>query len=379
MAADLVFRQATREQAKARIALCGMSGSGKTWTALAIASGLGDRVALIDTEHGSAAKYAHKFTFDALNLDSFDPRTYVKAIEAAAAAGYDVLVIDSLSHAWTGKDGAMEQVDRAQAQVGGNSWAAWSKVTPLHRQLIETMLSCPCHIIATMRTKVAWEVGEGRGGKTAPKKIGTAPVQREGMDYEFDVVATLDEEHNLDVTKTRYEEFDGKRFELPGPEVGRQLRAILSNGTAPPAPVAAPPVQAAAPAPAAQPVPEPVPAQPQPVPAAPAPSPTAPAPAPAADSGHALAWAALLEQAQDLGKAPGLVEKTVVVNIDKEATSFAELTSTNDREKALDHLTNHLHNWQDSNANGNGQPPAPQPAAAPAASAASAAAEELAF
>lgn len=232
------FKPATREQAKARIALQGPSGSGKTYTALAIATGLageGGRIAVIDSEHGSASKYAHLFTFDTLclsDLGEYDPRLYMQAIEAAEGAGYDVVVIDSLSHAWDGTGGVLEQVDKAAARNKGNTWAAWAEGTPLHRRLIEAITGCTCHVVATMRVKTAWETIQN-GGKATPQKIGLAPVQRDGMDYEFDVVAEIDLQHRMLVTKTRYAEFDGKQFDLPGIAVGETIRQTLSQGAAP--------------------------------------------------------------------------------------------------------------------------------------------------
>jgi hypothetical protein len=83
----------------------GISGGGKTYSALSIASHLGKSIAHIDTEHGSASKYADLFTFDTCELTSFHPQNYIDAINAASGS-YDVLIIDSLSHAWMGKDGA---------------------------------------------------------------------------------------------------------------------------------------------------------------------------------------------------------------------------------------------------------------------------------
>jgi len=259
--ARIEFKRATREQAKARIALQGPSGSGKTFTALAIATGLageGGRIAVIDSEHGSASKYANLFEFDTLclsDLGEYDPRLYVQAIEAAEQAGYDVVVIDSLSHAWDGAGGVLEQVDKAAARNRGNTWAAWSEGTPLHRRLIEAITGCSAHVVATMRVKTAWETVQN-GGKSTPQKIGLAPVQRDGMDYEFDVVAELDLQHRMLVTKTRYSELDNKQFDLPGVRVGETIRETLTQGV-PPAPRMAPPDPAAptaAPAPAPKPI-----------------------------------------------------------------------------------------------------------------------------
>src|SRR5262245_61668408 len=140
MMAGLQFTKATQQQGRLRLALIGPSGAGKTYSALNIAQHLGGHVAVIDTEHGSASKYATLFDFDVLELDSFAPSHYVEAIQAADAAGYDVLVIDSLSHAWMGKDGALEQVDRiAKRSQTGNTFGAWRDVTPQHNAMIEAM------------------------------------------------------------------------------------------------------------------------------------------------------------------------------------------------------------------------------------------------
>src|SRR3990172_8628166 len=108
----LQFAPATKEKSKARIALIGPSGSGKTYTALSLAAGLGSAIGLIDTENGSASKYADDFKFSTLSLTEFSPATYVEAIKAAEQAGFDVLIIDSLSHAWMGRGGALEMVER---------------------------------------------------------------------------------------------------------------------------------------------------------------------------------------------------------------------------------------------------------------------------
>src|SRR5262245_28312049 len=155
------FKQATKKQAKLRMAIIGPSGSGKTYSALAVGQHLGKKIAVIDTESGSASKYVGKFQFDVLELESHEPTTYIEAIEAAEAAGYDVLIIDSLSHAWMGRGGALEQVDRiAKRTQSGNSFTAWRDVTPQHNALVEAMLRCKCHLIATMRAKTEYVMEE---------------------------------------------------------------------------------------------------------------------------------------------------------------------------------------------------------------------------
>lgn len=229
----LSFTKATKKQARLRLALIGPSGSGKTFTALTLAQGLGERVAVIDTERGSASKYADLFTFDVLELHSFSPLTYADAIVAAVAAGYPVIVVDSLSHAWMGKEGALEQVDRAaKRSQSSNNFAAWREVTPMHNQLVDTILQADAHIIATMRTKTEYVVEANERGKMVPRKIGMAPVQRDGLEYEFDIVGDMDLENNLIVSKTRMVALAGAVIPKPGAPLAEKIRGWLTDGTA---------------------------------------------------------------------------------------------------------------------------------------------------
>lgn len=228
------FNKASKKAARARVALIGPAGSGKTYTALAIGTRLGERVALIDSERGSASKYSSgkPFDFDTCALESFSPLTYVEAIELADAERYDVVIIDSLSHAWMGKDGALEQVDRAAKRSNsGNSFAAWRDVTPQHNQLVDAMLGCRAHVIVTMRTKTEYVIQENDRGKKEPKKIGLAPVQRDGLEYEFDVVGDLDLDNNLVIGKTRCSALKGALFHQAGEDVANILSGWLSDGS----------------------------------------------------------------------------------------------------------------------------------------------------
>jgi energy-coupling factor transporter ATP-binding protein EcfA2 len=252
---NYTFRPAQKVQAKARVGLVGPSGSGKTWTALVLAHVLGERIAVIDTEHGSAAKYAgeeyapgKQFTYDHLALETFAPKVYIEALHAAEAAGYEVIIVDGLSHAWAGKGGALEMVDRMAARYQGNTFVAWREVTPHHNALVDALLASPAHLIATMRVKTAYEIApDPKTGKVVPRKIGLAPVQRDGMEYEFDVVGELDMDNRLVIAKTRCRQLAGGIFEKPGEELGRIIRDWLMDGA--PAPQQA--QSAVAPAPAA--------------------------------------------------------------------------------------------------------------------------------
>lgn len=225
------FVKATKQKSSLRMALIGPSGSGKTFSALKIATAMGGRIAVVDTERGSASKYSDIFDFDVLEPAIFSPATYCAAIEEAGNAGYDTLIIDSLSHAWMGKGGALEMVDNAAKRTQGNSFAAWRDVTPEHNRLVDTILSCPCHLIATMRSKTEYSVDKDeKTGKTHVRKIGLAPIQRDGLEYEFDVVADMDLENNFIVSKSRCSELSGAVIAKPGENVAEVLKAWLSDG-----------------------------------------------------------------------------------------------------------------------------------------------------
>lgn len=248
---SVVFTKATKTSARLRMALAGPAGSGKTYTALTLAQYIaqGGRVAVIDTERGSASKYADRFDFDALELESYHPQRYIDAIAAAGAAGYAVLVIDSLSHAWMGRDGALELVDRAaKRSQSGNSFGAWREVTPLHNALVDAMIGAPLHLIATLRSKTDYVQERDDRGRTVVRKVGLAPVQRDGLEYEFDVYGDLTHDNTLLVGKTRCAELTGAVIEKPGKPLADALLAWVTGGapaapTKPPTPPVAPPPQ----------------------------------------------------------------------------------------------------------------------------------------
>lgn len=203
------FTRATKFDSFLRLALAGPAGSGKTFTALTLAQRIaeveGKPIALVDTEHGSASKYADLFAFDTQELDTFHPQRFIDAIHEAEQGGYGVLILDSLSHAWNGTGGLLDLVDQiAKRKYGGNSFSAWKDATPLQNALIDAIIAARLHLIATMRSKMDYVVDKDeKSGKTTPRKMGLAPIQREGMEYEFDVFAELDIDHTLLVQKSR--------------------------------------------------------------------------------------------------------------------------------------------------------------------------------
>ena len=232
-----LFQKAERKKAKLRLGLCGPSGSGKSHSGLLIAAGLvpEGRLFVIDTENDSATLEIGKpgipEFFHAPLYPPYTPARYREYINAAVKEGADVILIDSLSHAWSGSGGILDMHDNtARASRNENSWAAWRKVTPEHNALVDAILSCPCHVICTMRTKTAWEVVENGKGKKEPKKIGLKPEQREGMDYEFTCVFDLSTDcHIATVSKDRTSLFDGNCF-IPSAETGAKLIDWLNQG-----------------------------------------------------------------------------------------------------------------------------------------------------
>jgi len=223
------FHKAERKKSKLRLALAGPAGSGKTYSALLIAFGLGGKVAMIDTERGSGELYDYLGEYDVCTLEApFTPEKYTEAIKEAEKV-YDVIIIDSLSHAWAGEGGLLD-IHGHIADRSGNSWAAWRQVTPRHNELVEAMLQSKSHIIATMRSKMEYTQVE-ENGKKSIKKLGMNPIQRDGMEYEFTVFFDLDHNHVATASKDRTSLFDGKFFK-PSKETGKILLGWLENGTA---------------------------------------------------------------------------------------------------------------------------------------------------
>jgi len=228
------FAPATRSASRARIALSGPSGSGKTYTALALAHGLttgGKGVAVIDTERGSASKYAGEngWAFDTVSPASFAPGSLVALLAEAAAGGYDVVVVDSLSHYWMGVDGMLEQVDRHSR--GGGNFSGWKEERPHERRMIDALVSYPGHVIVTLRVKTEYVIEKDDRGKSVPRKVGLKPEQREGIEYEFDLVGDLDLTNTLTVSKSRISGLNRATIETPGLDLARQIREWLSDGT----------------------------------------------------------------------------------------------------------------------------------------------------
>jgi hypothetical protein len=188
---------------------------------------MGKKIALIDSERGSASKYADRFDFDVVDLVKKTVDEYCNFIDEAAAAGYEVLVIDSLTHAWQTLNEEVEKI--ANARYRGNFWAAWNEGTPMQRRLVNSLLSYPGHIIATMRSKTEWKTSS-EDNKSKITYIGLAPEQGKGIEYEFDILFQISIEHLATILKDRTGKFQSRIIEKPDKSFGEELVAWLNEG-----------------------------------------------------------------------------------------------------------------------------------------------------
>lgn len=229
-----MFQKATRKKSKLRMLLTGPSGSGKTYSALQLAKGIvgpNGKIACIDTEHGSASLYSDQAEFDVLELQApYSPERFIEAIDGAEAAGYDLLIIDSMTHEWNGKGGILEIHDQiTKTSAGGNSYMAWASVTPRHNAFVDRILQSKIHIICTLRSKADFVLETNSKGKQVPKKVGLAPIQRDGIEYEFTSALDISIEGNLAAaSKDRTRLFRDPAVITP--EVGKRLLEWLESG-----------------------------------------------------------------------------------------------------------------------------------------------------
>jgi hypothetical protein len=234
-----MFQKATREQSKLRLAIFGVAGAGKTLTSLRLAKGIaGDngKIAVIDSEAGTASKYADNekwpVNFDTciLGENELSIDSYINAINNAK--DYDVLIIDSLTHAW---QELLIEVDLlANTKYKGNTWSAWNQGTPKQKKLIKVIQWFSGHLIATMRSKTEWSKytyikANGQTG-TAPKRDGLAPEQGKGIEYEFDILMSMSDKHAAEIIKDRTGKFQDKIIQDPDEKLGVEFKEWLSKG-----------------------------------------------------------------------------------------------------------------------------------------------------
>ena len=240
-----MFEKVTRNKAKLRMALTGVSGAGKTLGALYIAYGItGDwsKIALIDTEHERARFYANRSDLStgeflyASFKPPYSPDRYKAMVqEGAQAVGPDgVVIVDSFSHAWNNEGGVLDIKEQIASRAGKNSYTAWQEAGKEQNSLVNTILAVECHVIVTMRSKMDYALVENDRGRMEPRKMGLAPIQRDDTEYEFDVV--LDIARNHIATASKDTTFLDKFGEVITPQLGRSLADWLNNGVEPPKP-----------------------------------------------------------------------------------------------------------------------------------------------
>ncbi len=223
------LQQASRKKAKIRLGLSSVSGGGKTYSALLIAKGITDdlsKVAIIDTENGSADLYSHLGPYNVLILKPpFTPEAYIQAVKVCENAGMEVIIIDSITQEWEGKGGCLE----IQESLGGK-YQDWAKVTPRHRAFIDAVLQSPCHIITTVRRKQDYDMVKDNNGRTKVEKLGLKEVTREGFEYELTINLELDIRHNATASKDRTGLFMNKPAFVPSEDTGKAILQWCNQG-----------------------------------------------------------------------------------------------------------------------------------------------------
>lgn len=244
------LKKAQRTKAKLKLGISAPSGGGKTLGALLIAFGLmkekypnlkeeelWEKIAIIDTENGSGELYVGKEIantrigqYNAITLEPpFDADKYTDAIGLCHKSGMEVCIIDSTTHLWSGEGGLLQKQGEV-AKRTGNSYTAWRDITPQHNRFVDKMLQTDMHIIATMRSKTDYVQEKDPQGKTIIRKVGLAPIQKDGMEYEFTLFLDINVDHEAYASKDRTSIYDGKTFKIT-PEVGETLMEWLEGGT----------------------------------------------------------------------------------------------------------------------------------------------------
>jgi hypothetical protein len=223
------LRKATRTKAKIRLGLSAVSGGGKTYSALQIAKGIAGewgKVAIIDTENGSADLYSHLGDYNVISLSApYTPERYIDAIKSCESAGMEVIIIDSITHEWDGKGGCLEILE----QLGGK-YQDWKNVTPRHQNFIDAILQSKCHVITTVRRKQDYDMSRDSNGKVKVEKAGLKEVTREGFEYELTANIELDIKHNATASKDRTGLFMGKPSFVPSEETGKLIKEWCETG-----------------------------------------------------------------------------------------------------------------------------------------------------
>lgn len=224
------LQQAQRHQVKLRLGLSGASGFGKSYSALLLAYGITNdwsKIAIIDTENNSASLYSHLGNYNVLTLNEpYSPERYIEAINTCEKASMGVIIIDSITHEWSGKGGCLQ----IHEDLGG-TFQMWAKVTPRHQAFIDAILGSKSHIITTVRRKMDYSLDITSNGKTKVIKHGTKEVTREGFEYELTVnFEFINDKHLVSASKDRTGLFMGKPEFVINSSTGKRLLEWCNQG-----------------------------------------------------------------------------------------------------------------------------------------------------
>jgi ABC-type dipeptide/oligopeptide/nickel transport system ATPase subunit len=206
-------KPATMQKVPLLIGLYGSSGSGKTYSALRLATGMqrvtGGEIMVVDTEAKRALHYSTRFKFRHVEFKApFGPMDYVAAVHHCVAKGAGVIIIDSCSHEWEGPGGVLEmhdaEVDRLCEKDGGKNaptwkresmnFPAWARPKQEHQRFINSLLQVECNFILAFRskekikllTKAEKEAAKAAGEKVeAVKPLGFMPIGDPSLIYEM--------------------------------------------------------------------------------------------------------------------------------------------------------------------------------------------------
>ena len=228
------FIRAERTRSPIKLAMTGTSGSGKTYSALRLARGLvGEtgRIAFIDTENGSATLYDTLTEFDHCAIQpnasgKFDYKDFIAKVREAEEMGYDCVIVDSATHLW---HGILADKAHLDLQKKGHPSANWAQPTKDFNATIQKFLHSRIHLISCMRSKTDYVLETNEQGKQVPRKVGLAPMMRDGIDYEFTVLFDVMSNHHATVSKDRTGLFVHEDHFLITEETGRTLASWLES------------------------------------------------------------------------------------------------------------------------------------------------------
>lgn len=204
------LQKAQKQRVKLRIGISSPSGFGKTYSALLMAFGMTQdwsKIAVIDTENGSANLYAELGEYNTLNLEApYSPERYIEALKTCEKASMEVVIIDSITHEWNGKGGCLH----IHEQLGGR-FQDWASISPRHQAFIDAILASKCHVITTIRKKIDYSMDKDSNGRTKVVKVGLKDITREGYDFEMTCCFEIINDNNLVIaSKDRTNLFSGR-------------------------------------------------------------------------------------------------------------------------------------------------------------------------